>query len=107
MATDKKRPTTRDARSAEVEMREIEAEISAIVTAGKPVPRALEMKMLYCLARVQDDPKEKKDTYRQIALLRAKDAKSGITAADVPKEVLQKIAEFKLKGITPYSVAME
>ena len=41
MATDKKRATTRDGRSAEVEMREIEAEISAIVTAGKPVPARL------------------------------------------------------------------
>jgi len=88
-------------------MQRIQAEVQALVDGGKPVPRTLELKLLYALAAIQKDPKETKDTYRQIALLRAKDAKAGITAADVPKEVLMKIAEFKAKGITPYSPAME
>lgn len=92
---------------ATAEMAAIEAEIATLIAAGKAVPRALEMKMLYCLARLETDTKEKKDTYRQIAALRARDEKKGITAADVPKEALMKIAEFKLKGITPYSMKME
>ena len=93
--------------AAKVEMASIEAEIAALVNAGRSVPRTLELKMLYCLARVQDDPKEKKETYRQIALLRERDAKKGITVADVPKAVLMKIAGFRAKGLTPYAPAME
>lgn len=93
--------------SANAEMSAIETEIANLVAAGKAVPRALEMKMLYCLARLEDDTKEKKDTYRQIAALRARDEKKGITVADVPKEVLTKIAEFKARGLTPYHIKME
>ena len=102
-----KKPKRTSKSGATAEMAAIEEEIATLIAAGKAVPRALEMKMLYCLARLEDDTKEKKDTYRQIAALRARDEKKGITASEVPKEVLAKIAEFRVRGLTPYHPAME